>query len=105
MLPNTAPGVAAGAVFSFLASFDEATVAFFISGIEGKTTTRKLFEDIDYNLTPVIAAASTVMAALSLVLMGGVERPRSRSARTNIRRDPFPNVSDLSCSSSTTRPS
>ncbi len=84
VLPNIAPGVAAGAVFAFLASFDEATVAFFISGIEGKTITRKLFEDIDYNLTPVIAAASTVMVALSLVLMGGVEWLRSRSAQTKI---------------------
>lgn len=80
VLPNIAPGVAAGAVFAFLASFDEATVAFFISGIEGKTLTRKLFEDIDYNLTPVIAAASTVTVVLSLVLMGGVEWLRARSA-------------------------
>ncbi|MBX3540513.1 MAG: ABC transporter permease [Chelatococcus sp.] len=80
VLPNIAPGVAAGAVFAFLASFDEATVAFFISGVDGKTITRKLFEDIDYNLTPVIAAASTVMVVLSLVLMGGVEWLRSRSA-------------------------
>lgn len=80
VLPNIAPGVAAGAVFAFLASFDEATVAFFISGVEGKTITRKLFEDIDYNLTPVIAAASTVMVVISLVLMGGVEWLRSRGA-------------------------
>ncbi|WP_439497517.1 ABC transporter permease [Bosea sp. (in: a-proteobacteria)] len=81
VLPNIAPGVAAGAVFAFLASFDEATVAFFISGVEGKTITRKLFEDIDYNLTPVIAAASTVMVVLSLVLMGGVEWLRARGGR------------------------
>ncbi|MGJ4941978.1 ABC transporter permease [Bradyrhizobium sp. HKCCYLS1011] len=80
VLPNIAPGVAAGAVFAFLASFDEATVAFFISGVEGKTITRKLFEDIDYNLTPVIAAASTVMVVVSLALMAGVEWLRSRSA-------------------------
>ncbi|SCB42952.1 mannopine transport system permease protein [Bradyrhizobium shewense] len=79
VLPNIAPGVAAGAVFAFLASFDEATVAFFISGVEGKTITRKLFEDIDYNLTPIIAAASTVMIVVSLALMGGVEWLRSRS--------------------------
>jgi mannopine transport system permease protein len=82
VLPNIAPGVGAGAVFAFLASFDEATVAFFISGVEGKTITRKLFEDIDYNLTPVIAAASTVMVVLSLVLMGGVEWLRARGDRT-----------------------
>lgn len=82
VLPNIAPGVAAGAVFAFLASFDEATVAFFISGVEGKTITRKLFEDIDYNLTPIVAAAATVMVVLSLVLMGGVEWIRSRSANS-----------------------
>jgi mannopine transport system permease protein len=80
VLPNIAPGVAAGAVFAFLASFDEATVSFFISGVEGKTITRKLFEDIDYNLTPVIAAVSTVMVVVSLALMGGVEWLRSRGA-------------------------
>jgi mannopine transport system permease protein len=76
VLPDIAPGVLTGAVFAFLASFDEATVAFFISGIQGKTLTRKLFEDIDFNLTPVIAAASTVMVLLSLILMGMVELSR-----------------------------
>ncbi|WP_284273165.1 ABC transporter permease [Bradyrhizobium iriomotense] len=80
VLPNIAPGVAAGSVFAFLASFDEATVAFFISGIEGKTITRKLFEDIDYNLTPIIAAVATVMVVVSLILMGGVEWLRSHGA-------------------------
>jgi mannopine transport system permease protein len=78
VLPDIAPSVAAGAVFAFLASFDEATVAFFISGVEGKTLTRKLFEDIDYNLTPVIAAASSVMMLVSFVLMGSVEWLRQR---------------------------
>ena len=81
VLPDIAPSVAAGAVFAFLASFDEATVAFFISGIEGKTITRKLFEDIDYNLTPVIAAASTIMMLLAFVLMGSVEWLRHRLSR------------------------
>lgn len=79
VLPNIRPGVAAGAVFAFLASFDEATVAFFISGIEGKTITRKMFEDIDFNLTPVIAAVSTVLTLVSLVLMSTIEIARQRS--------------------------
>jgi mannopine transport system permease protein len=81
VLPNILPGVAAGAVFAFLASFDEATVAFFISGTDGKAITRKMFEDIDYNLTPVIAAVSTVLTVVSLALMGGVEWLRSRAAK------------------------
>jgi len=81
VLPNIRPGVAAGAVFAFLASFDEAIVAFFISGIEGKTITRKMFEDIDFNLTPVIAAVSTVLTLVSLVLMGTIEIARQRSGQ------------------------
>ncbi len=68
--PNILPGIAAGAVFAFLASFDEATVAFFISDIGGKSIGRKMFEDIDFNLTPVIAAASTVVVVASLCLIG-----------------------------------
>ncbi|CCM80269.1 ABC transporter permease [Rhizobium mesoamericanum] len=80
VLPGIAPGVAAAAVFAFMASFDEATVAFFISGVEGKTLTRKMFEDIDFNLTPVIAAASTILVIVSLAIMGGLQVLQSRTA-------------------------
>lgn len=69
-LPDIAPGVAAGGVFAFIASFDEATVGFFISDIGGKSIGRKMFEDIDFNLTPIIAAASTVVVVASLCLIG-----------------------------------
>jgi mannopine transport system permease protein len=72
VLPNIAPAVAAASVFAFLASFDEATVAFFISDTGGKTISRKMFEDIDFNLTPVIAAVSTLLVAVSLLLMGTI---------------------------------
>ena len=68
-LPLISPSVLAGAVFAFLASFDETVVSFFISGTEHKTVTRKMFEDIEFNLSPVIAAVSTVFIAVTLVLM------------------------------------
>jgi mannopine transport system permease protein len=73
VLPNIAPGIASAAVFAFLASFDEATISFFISDTGGKSIGRKMFEDIDFNLTPVIAAASTVLVAISLALMGAIQ--------------------------------
>ncbi len=82
VLPNIVPGVAAAAVFAFLASFDEATVAFFISDIGGKSIGRKMFEDIDFNLTPVIAAVSTVLVATSLLLMGTVHLLNARKPRS-----------------------
>ena len=68
-LPLIAPAVLAGAVFAFLASFDETVVSFFISGTEHKTVTRKMFEDIEFSLSPVIAAASAVFIAATLLLM------------------------------------
>ncbi len=70
ILPDIAPGIASGAIFAFLASFDEATVAFFISDTNGKTIGRKFFEDIDFNLTPTIAAASTIFVVGSILLIG-----------------------------------
>ncbi|WP_371826903.1 ABC transporter permease [Microvirga sp. VF16] len=79
VLPQIAPGVTTGAVFAFVSSFDEATVAFFISGIEGKTITRKLFEDIDFNLTPVIAVVSTIIVAVSILLMGTIRLAQNRA--------------------------
>lgn len=68
-LPLAAPAVLAGALFAFLASFDETVVSFFISGVEHKTVTRKLMEDIEFNLSPVIAAASTIFVVATVGLM------------------------------------
>ena len=75
-LPLIAPAIGAGAVFAFLASFDETVVSFFISGVEHKTVTRKLFEDIEFSLSPVIAAASTVFVAVTVLLMLGADMAR-----------------------------
>ncbi|TIR16629.1 MAG: ABC transporter permease [Mesorhizobium sp.] len=79
VLPQITPGVITGAVFAFVTSFDEATIAFFISGIGGKTVTRKLFEDIDFNVTPVIAVVSTLIVAISILLMGTIHLFQNRT--------------------------
>tara|TARA_R110002020_G_scaffold109430_16_gene253153 strand:- start:20416 stop:21237 length:822 start_codon:yes stop_codon:yes gene_type:complete len=68
-MPLIMPAILASAVFAFLASFDETIVSFFISGVEHKTVTRKLFEDIEFSLSPVIAAASTIFVVVSVGLM------------------------------------
>ncbi|MGN8024327.1 ABC transporter permease [Phyllobacterium sp. 22229] len=78
VLPNILPAVVASAGFAFLSSFDEATVAFFLSDVGGKTVTSKMFEDIDFNLTPVIAAISTMLMGVSFLLMGLIHQVRRR---------------------------
>ncbi|WP_246801091.1 ABC transporter permease [Mesorhizobium amorphae] len=78
-MPLIMPAIAAGAVFAFLASFDETIVSFYISGVENKTVTRKLFEDIDFDLSPVIAAVSTifVVVTIGLALLGRLVKTRT----------------------------
>jgi mannopine transport system permease protein len=76
--PLVLPAVGAGAVFAFLTSFDETVVAFFISSVGNQTLTRKLFEDIDYNLTPVIAVVSTLIVVVTLGLTGLGSAVRSK---------------------------
>ncbi|WP_460452493.1 ABC transporter permease [Alsobacter sp. SYSU BS001988] len=70
-LPLITPALAAGSIFAFLASFDETVVSFFISGVQHKTITRKMMEDIEFNLSPVIAAASTLFVFATILLMWG----------------------------------
>lgn len=80
-LPLIGPAIGAGGIFAFLASFDETVVAFFISGVEHKTITRKMMEDIEFNLSPVIAAASTIFViATVLVMMVGMRARRKANA-------------------------
>jgi mannopine transport system permease protein len=91
-LPLILPGVLSGALFAFVISFDEAVVSFFISGLDGKSLPRKLWEDIDYNLSPVITAVASMLTLLSIaVLVGGhligtlSERRRRAAADTAAR--------------------
>jgi len=82
-LPLIAPAVLVGALFAFLISFDEAVISFFLSGVGTKTLPRKLFENIDFDISPLIPAVATVLMSVSLVLMGLIQwinRMRSRPA-------------------------
>lgn len=82
-LPLALPGVLAGAAFAFVTSFDEAVVSFFISGVTAKTLPKKLFEDIDFDVSPTVAAVGTLLTLLSLLVMAVGERlrPGARRAR------------------------
>ena len=67
-LPNILPGVAGGAVFSFMTSFDEAVLTIFLADYSTKTLPVKLWETVRLEFTPVLAVAATVMIALSVAL-------------------------------------
>ena len=68
-LPAISHGLFAGAIFSFLMSWDEVVLAIFMSSPTLQTLPVKIWTTLRQDLTPVIAAASTLLVALTLVLM------------------------------------
>jgi putative spermidine/putrescine transport system permease protein len=69
-LPLILPGVASGALFAFSVSFDEIVIALFLASSEQRTLPRQLFDNIQYNIDPTLAAAATVMVVSSAILLG-----------------------------------
>ena len=80
-LPLILPGVLSGAVFAFAASFDEVVVALLMAGPGQRTLPRQMFAGINDNISLTIAAAATMLIAISLVLMIAVGLLRRRSER------------------------
>ncbi|MFH5923076.1 ABC transporter permease [Roseomonas xinghualingensis] len=89
-LPLIAPGLVSAALFAFIISFDEAVVSFFISDLDRKTLPRKMFEDIDYNISPTLAAVATMLTALTIaaLLLGYLlKRGLERRARATAAQE------------------
>jgi mannopine transport system permease protein len=68
-LPLLLPALLTSFVFSFLSSFDDAVISFFISGVRDKSLPRRIFEELEYSVTPAVAAVSTLLTAVSVVLL------------------------------------
>lgn len=81
-LPIIRPGVFAGALFAFITSFDELIVALFVSGTGAVTLPRKMWDSLRQEIDPTIAAVSTVLIAISVILLFTVEMLRQRSERS-----------------------
>jgi len=81
LFPLIRPGVIAGALFAFIASWDDAVIALFISGTRSATLPKRMWEGLRSEIDPTIAAVSTLLVALSVALMLVLELLRRRSAR------------------------
>ena len=83
LAPLIGPGIAAGAVFAFMTSFDETVVALFIAGPEQRTIPLQMFEGVREQISPAITAAATLLILASTLLLGAAELLRRRSERMN----------------------
>jgi putative spermidine/putrescine transport system permease protein len=83
--PAVRPGLLAGAVFAFYGSFDEVILSLFLQGPGVVTLPVQMFTSIQYELTPKIAAVSTLLvllAALALLGEGLLTRASGQAQQT-----------------------
>jgi putative spermidine/putrescine transport system permease protein len=66
--PLLLPGIIAGAVFSFLTSWDDVTNAVFLGTPRMLPLPLKMWNTLHYELSPIIAAASIVTTSISLLI-------------------------------------
>lgn len=78
-LPMISPGIFAGAVFAFIASFDELIVALFIAGARGRTLPMRMFEGLRMEIDPTIAAVSSMLITFSVLILASAEFARRRT--------------------------
>jgi putative spermidine/putrescine transport system permease protein len=69
-LPLIRRSLVAAALFAFLTSFDEISVAFFISSGDASTLPRRMFGGLRDSFDPTIAAISTLLIALTTAAIG-----------------------------------
>ncbi|MDP9940242.1 ABC transporter permease [Ectopseudomonas alcaliphila] len=67
--PAIRPGMVAGALFAFLVSWDEVVLSVMMASPSLQTLPVKMWTTLRQDLTPVIAVASTLLIALSILIM------------------------------------
>jgi putative spermidine/putrescine transport system permease protein len=68
-LPQLRPALAASALFALIVSIDEFTLTFFVAGRSVETIPLVIFNNTQYGMDPTVAAASTVLIAISGVVI------------------------------------
>lgn len=84
ILPQVRPGVISGAVFAFIASWDEIVVTLFLSKFSVYTLPRRMWNGIRENTDPAVAAAAVVLLGVTFAafLIWALLQRRARRART-----------------------
>jgi putative spermidine/putrescine transport system permease protein len=68
-LPVLRPGITTALIFSFIISFDEATVTVFLLGPDVVTLPTRIFSEIQESGSPVVAAISSFLVVLSIIIV------------------------------------
>jgi putative spermidine/putrescine transport system permease protein len=85
-LPLILPGIATGAIFAFVASFDDIVIALFVTSAEQRTLPRQMWSGVRENLDPTILAVATMLVALSALVTLSTAWLGARRQRQNLGR-------------------
>ncbi|HYB57468.1 MAG TPA: ABC transporter permease [Alphaproteobacteria bacterium] len=69
ILPNILPGVVSGAIFAFIHSWDELVIVLFIASRTIFTLPRRIWDGINENVDPTMAAVAVVLILVTLALL------------------------------------
>lgn len=67
-LPLLAPSVLASGLFAFLISFDEVVISWFVARPGETTLPVMMFASLEFDASPVLAAISTMLTAMSVLI-------------------------------------
>jgi putative spermidine/putrescine transport system permease protein len=82
-LPLVSSGLAVGFVTGFLQSFEELTIAIFVSGGIKTTLPKQMWDGILLQVSPVIAAASVVVLIVVIAMFAVIELAQARRLRSS----------------------
>lgn len=69
LMPNVRIGMAGSFFMAFIMSWEEVVVTLFTSGLNVITLPKRIWDGLRYNLDPAIAAVSTVMIFITLIVL------------------------------------
>jgi ABC-type spermidine/putrescine transport system permease subunit II len=87
VFPQIRLSVAGSALFAFNVSFDEVVVTLFISGIETKTLPVKVWDAIQYEISPILPAISTLVVIATLLLLAPLLIATSRRTKNSTSKE------------------
>ncbi|KND56967.1 Spermidine Putrescine ABC transporter permease component potC [Candidatus Burkholderia verschuerenii] len=79
-LPILAAGMLSSFLFAFVTSFDELTIALFLTSGLNSTLPKLFWDEVSLSISPVIAAVSTCLFVLSVIVIGAVNLLKRKSA-------------------------
>lgn len=69
LVPNILPGVMSGALFAFIASFDNYPISIFLVDVHTKTLPIQLLNQLEMSPDPTVAATSALLIMATIVAL------------------------------------